>query len=65
MIDYIRLKYQNNAKLCHMATGNFIITIKTEDFYDDIADDVKKDLIHQNMENLKYKLLNKCFKDYQ
>ena len=49
-----------------MATDNFIINIKTEDFYDDIADDVKKDLIHQNMEKgLKYNLLNKCFKDYQ
>ena len=40
--DYIKLKYQNNAKLCYMDTDSFIIHIKTEDFYNDIADDVKK-----------------------
>ena len=40
--DYIEPKYQNNAKLCYMGTGSFIIQIKTEDFYKDIADDVKK-----------------------
>ena len=38
----IKPKYQNNAKLCYMNTGSFIIHIKTEDFYKDIADDVKK-----------------------
>ena len=47
--DYIKPKYQNNAKLCYMDTGNFIIYIKTEDFQKDIADDVKKDMIHQMM----------------
>ena len=40
--DYIKLQYQNNAKLCYMDTDSFIIHIKTEDFYNDIADDVKK-----------------------
>ena len=40
--DYIEPKYQNNAKLCYMDIGSFIIHIKTEDFYKDIADDVKK-----------------------
>ena len=40
--DYIKSKYQNNAKLCYMDTESFIINIKTEDFYDDIADDVEK-----------------------
>ena len=29
--DYIKPKYQNNAKLCYMDTDNFIIYIKTED----------------------------------
>ena len=38
----IKPKYQNNAKLCYMNTGSFIIHIKTEDFCKDIADDVKK-----------------------
>ena len=40
--DYIKLKYQNNAKLCYMDTDSFIIQIKTENFYKDIADDVEK-----------------------
>ena len=40
--NYIKPKYQNNAKLCYMDTDSFIIHIKTEDFYKDIADDVKK-----------------------
>ena len=40
--DYIKPKYQNNAKLCYMDTESFIVYIKTEDFYKDIADDVKK-----------------------
>ena len=40
--DYIKPKYQDNAKLCYMDTDSFIINIKTEDFYEDITDDVKK-----------------------
>ena len=43
--DYIKPKYQNNAKLCYMDTGSSIIHIKTEEFYKDIADD----MIHQIM----------------
>ena len=44
--DYIKPKYQINAKLCYIDTNSFIIYIKTEDFYEDIADDVKRSLIH-------------------
>ena len=40
--DYIKPKYQDKAKLCYMDTGGFIIHIKTEDFYKDIANDVEK-----------------------
>ena len=40
--DYIKPKYQNNAKLCYMDTDSFIIQIKTEDFCEDIANDTKK-----------------------
>ena len=40
--DYIKPKYQNNSKLCYMDTDSFIIHIETEDFYKDIAGDVKK-----------------------
>ena len=35
-------KYGDRIRLCYMDTGNFIIHIKTEDFYKDIADDVEK-----------------------
>ena len=40
--DYIKPKYQNKVNLCYMGTDSFIIHIKTEDFYKDIANDVEK-----------------------
>ena len=40
--DYVKPKYQSNAKLCYMDTDSFIINIKTEDFHVDIANDVEK-----------------------
>ena len=40
--DYIKPKYQNKSKLCCMDTDSFIIDIKTEDSYEDIANDIKK-----------------------
>ena len=40
--DYIKTKYKEKAKLCYMDTGSFILPIKTEDFYEDIANDVEK-----------------------
>ena len=48
--DYIKTKYQNNAKLCYMDTGTFIIYIKTGDVYEDIADDVQKRFDTSNYE---------------
>ena len=48
--DYIKPKYQDNAKLCYMDTGSFIINIKTEDFYEDIADDLEKRFDTSNYE---------------
>ena len=38
--DYIKPKHRDNAKLCYMDTDNFIINMKTEDFYEDITNDV-------------------------
>ena len=35
-------KYDDNVKLCYMDTDSFIMHIKTEDFYKDIANDVEK-----------------------
>ena len=40
--DYMKPKYSNNVKLCYMDTDSFIMNIKTEDFYNDIANDVEK-----------------------
>ena len=39
--DYIKPKYQDIAKLWYMDTDSFLIHIKTEDFYEDIANDVE------------------------
>ena len=39
--DYIKPKYQDKAKLCYMDTDSFAIHIKTEDIYEDIANDVE------------------------
>ena len=35
-------KYGNRAKLCYKDTDSFVIYIKTEDFYKDIANDVER-----------------------
>ena len=40
--DYMKAKYNNDVKLCNMNTDNFIMNIKTNDFYKDIASDVEK-----------------------
>ena len=46
LYDYIKPKYQSNAKLCYIDTDSFIIQIKTEDVYEDIGDDAKNGLAH-------------------
>ena len=33
-------KYGNDVKLCYMDTDSFVMNIKTEDFYKDIANEV-------------------------
>ena len=48
--DYIKPKYQNNAKLCYTDTDSFIMHIKTEEFYEDIANDVEKRFDTSNYE---------------
>ena len=40
--DYIGPKYGDKAKLCYTDTDSFIINIKTEDFFEDISNDVEK-----------------------
>ena len=48
--DYIKPKYGNNVQLCNTDTDSFIIHIKTEDFYEDIANDVEKRFDTSNYE---------------
>ena len=40
--DYFKPKYGDRAKLCHTDTDSFIINIITEDFLQDISNDVEK-----------------------
>ena len=40
--DYMKPKFGDNVKLCYMDTDSFIMHIKREDFYKDIANDVEK-----------------------
>ena len=40
--DCIKPKYGEKARLCYMDTDGFIIHIKNEDFYKDVANDVEK-----------------------
>ena len=48
--NYMKPKYGDNGKLCYMDTESFIMHIKTEDFYKDIADDVEKRFDTSNYE---------------
>ena len=48
--DYMKPKYADNVKLCYIDTDRFIMHIKTEDFYKDVADDVEKRFDTSNYE---------------
>ena len=48
--DYMKPKYGYNVKLCYMDTDSFIMHIKTEDFYKDIANDIEKRFDTSNYE---------------
>ena len=48
--DYMKPKYDNNVKLCYMDTDSFIMNIKTNDFYEDIANDVENRFDTSNYE---------------
>ena len=39
--NYVKPKYGDKAKLCHINTDSFMVYIKTEDIYSDIAKDVE------------------------
>ena len=48
--DYMKPKHGNNVKLCYMDANSFIMNIKTNDFYEDIANDVENRLNISNYE---------------
>ena len=48
--DYKKPKYDNDIKLCYMGTDSFIMNIKTNDFYEDIANDVENRFDTSNYE---------------
>ena len=37
--DYVKVKYEDRVKLCYM--DSFVLNVRTEDFYNDISEDVK------------------------
>ena len=40
--DYVKIKYEDRARLCYMDTDSFVVNIKTKDFCKDIAENVKE-----------------------
>ena len=42
LYDCMKSKYGNDVILCYMDTDSFVMNIKTEDFYKDVANDVEK-----------------------
>ena len=48
--NYMKPKYNDNVKLCYMDTDSFIMNIKTNDFYVDIASDVENRFDTSNYE---------------
>ena len=52
LYDYMKPKCGDNVKLCYMDTDSSIIHIKTEDFYNDIADDVEKRFDISNLKSI-------------
>ena len=49
--DYMKPKYGDNVELCYMDNDSFIMHIKTEYFYKDIAEDVENRFDTSNCDN--------------
>ena len=48
--DYVKPKYGENAKHCYMDTDSFIVHVKANDIYKDIAEDVETRFDTSNFE---------------
>ena len=49
--DHVKLKYSKKAKLCYMDTDSFVVYIKADDIYKDIAEDVETRFDSSNYES--------------
>ena len=49
--DYVKLKYAENAKPFYMDTDSFIVHVKTDGIYKEIAEDIETrfDTLNQNI----------------
>ena len=50
--NYMKPKYNDNVRLCYMDTDSFVMHIKTNNFYKDIASDVENTFDTSNYEDL-------------
>ena len=48
--DYMKPKYNDNVKLCYMDMDSFVMNIRTNDFYKDMANDIEKRFDTSNYE---------------
>ena len=49
--DHVKLKCSKKAKLCYMDTDSFVVYIKADDIYKDIAEDVETRFDTSNYES--------------
>ena len=48
--DYVKSKYGETAKICYTDTNSFIVHVKTDDIYKEIAEDVETRFDTSNFE---------------
>ena len=61
--DYVKTKFSEKAILRYMDTDSFIVYIKTEDIYKDIAEDVEARFVTSNFEIDRHYLKEKIKSD--
>ena len=50
MNDYVKPKYGENGKLCYMDTDSFIVHVRTDNIYKDVAEDGERIFDTSNFE---------------
>ena len=60
--DYIKPKYDKNSKLCYMDTDSFIVHVKADNIYKNIAEDLETRFDTSNFEIDRYCLKEKIKK---